>query len=75
LAGQPAPDARESADASGLDTELRAEADESFLHKADKVDRAEAAAVRIMQAAQVENGVADELAKAVVRNVPPRLMS
>ena len=68
--GQATPDAGEAADAAGGDAEVAAEADERFFHEADKVDGAEAgAAAGVAEAAQVEDGVADELAGAVVGDV------
>ena len=63
------PDAGERADAAGLHTEFGAEVDERLLHKADEVDGADASAAWITQAAQVEDGIADELAGAVVGDV------
>ena len=68
--GETAPDACEAADAPGRDTVDSAEADERFLDEADEVDRAEAiATVGVAEAAQVEDGIADELAGAVIGDV------
>lgn len=67
--GEAAPDASQAGDAAGGDAMEGAEADESFFHEADKVDGAEAAAVGVGQGAEVEDGVADELAGAVVGDI------
>ena len=66
---QAAPDAGESADSSGLHAETPAEPDQRFFHQADEIHRAEAAAVRVAQAAQVEDGVAHQLARAVIGDI------
>ncbi len=66
---QVAPDARQSANATGLNTEFGAKADESFFQKADEVHGADAATTLITQAAQIEDGVANELARAVIGDV------
>jgi hypothetical protein len=63
------PDAGAALDPAGKDSVAGAEADQGFFHAADVVDWAEAASVGIGQAAQVEDGVADELAGAVVGDV------
>lgn len=64
-----APDARKPGDASGANAIDTAEADQGFFHHADKVHGTEAAAFGILKAAQVEDGVADELAGTVIGNV------
>ena len=46
-----------------------AEADQCFFHAADEIYRAEAAAGWVVQAAQIEDGVADQLAGPVVGDV------
>jgi hypothetical protein len=63
------PDPSEAGNASGTDSVNTAKADESFLHHADEVYGAKAAAPRVLQAAQIEDGVADELSGAVVGDV------
>ena len=64
-----APDAGEAADAAGGDAVDAAETDEGFFHQADEVDWAETAAAGVSQAAEVEDGIADELAGAVIGDV------
>ncbi len=66
---KPAPDASEAADASGRHAQLAAEPDKRLFHQANEVDRAKAVAAGIAQAAQIEDGVADELAGAVIGHV------
>ena len=64
------PDAGEFADALGGDAEIFAGEDEGFFHEADEVDGAEVRAAFAGEvAAEVEDGVADELAGAVVGDV------
>jgi hypothetical protein len=64
------PDAGELADALGGDAEVFAGEDEGFFHEADKVYRAEVWALFAGEVApEVEDGVADELAGAVVGDV------
>ena len=67
--GRRTPDARQSADAPRLDAKLAAEADERLFHQAHKVDRADAAAFLAMQAAEIEDGIADELSRAVIGDI------
>lgn len=68
-----APDAGESGDAAGTDAIDTAEADESFFHHADEIDRTEAASAGVLERAQVEDGIADELTRAVVGDVAPAI--
>jgi hypothetical protein len=64
------PDAGELADALGGDPEVFAGEDEGFFHEADEVDGAEVGALFAGEvAAEVEDGIADELAGAVVGDV------
>ena len=64
------PDAGAFTDALGGDAEVFAGEDESFFHEAHEVDGAEVgAAFAGKVAAEVENGIADELAGAVVGDV------
>ena len=64
-----APDSGETGDTSGVHTVDATEADESLFDHADKVNGTEAARVRVLKSAQVEDRVADELAGAVVCDV------
>ena len=69
-AARQCPDAGEFADALGRDAEVAAGADEGLFHQADEVDGTEVRATFAGKvAAQVEDGVADELAGAVVGDV------
>ena len=67
--GKAAPDAGKAADASGLQAEFGAQADEGFFHEAHEVHRAEPTAVGVAQAAQVKDGVADKLAGSMIGDV------
>ena len=69
VAARRAPDTGQTRDAAGAHAVDAAEADEGFLHAAHKIDRAQAAAGLILQAAQVKDGIADKLAGAVVRHI------
>ena len=64
-----APDAGESGDATGADAINSAEADQRFFHHADEVDGTESAAAGVLQAAEIEDRVADQLSGAVVGDV------
>ena len=64
--GKARPDAGERRDASGAHAINAAEANEGLFDHAHKVDRTEAPAIGVVQAAQIEDGVADELAGAVI---------
>jgi hypothetical protein len=68
-----APNAGESGDATGTDAVDSAEADEGFFHHADEVDWTEAAAAGVLKAAEIEDGVADQLSGAVVGDVAPAI--
>jgi len=64
------PDAGEFGDALGGDAEVFTGVDEGFFHEADEVDGAEVWALFAGEvASEIEDGVADELAGAVVRDV------
>ena len=69
-APQVAPNAGEAGDASGRHAKLTAKPDQRFFHQAHEVDRAQARALRVAQAAQVEDRVADELPRPVIGHVP-----
>jgi hypothetical protein len=64
-----APDAGESCDAASADAIDSAEADERFFHHANEVDGTEPATPRVLEAAEIEDGVANELAGAMVGDV------
>ncbi len=64
-----APDAGEFWDAASRDAEADAEADEGFFHGANEIDWTHAVAAGIAEAAEVEDGIADQLAGTVVGNV------
>jgi hypothetical protein len=69
-AGRRTPYAGKTADAASGNAVDSANADESFFHEADKVDGAQTvAAVGVAEAAEVKDGVADELAGTVVGDV------
>ncbi len=68
------PDAGEAADASGGDAVDATDADEGFFHQADEINWTEAAPrhgglAGVAEAAEIEDGVADELAGAVIGDV------
>ena len=67
------PDAGAARDALGQHAEVGAGADEGFFHHADEVDRAQESVARAALAgpfaAQVEDGIADELAGTVIGDV------
>ncbi len=62
-------DAGQSANAACLDAKFAAEADKGFFHETDKVDGAEPSAFRVAQTAQIEDWVADQLARPVKRDI------
>ena len=64
-----APDARESGDTTGANAIDAAETDEGFFHHANEVDGTETAAAGVLERAEIEDGVADQLAVAVVGDV------
>jgi len=66
---QATPDASETGDAARAHAIDSAQADEGFFHHADEVYRTEAAPVRLMEAAEVEDRIADELAGTVIGDV------
>jgi len=69
-AGRWAPDAGETADAAGGHAVDSADTDEGFFDEAHKVDGTKAGgAAGVAEAAEVEDGVADELAGAVIGDV------
>ena len=65
------PDAGEAADAGGGNAEVGAGADQDFFQAAHVLDRAQGLALAVGRgdAAQIENGIADELAGTVERDV------
>ena len=63
------PDTGESRNTAGANAVDSAEADEGFFHHADEVDGAKASATRIVEPTKIEDGVADELARAMVGDV------
>jgi hypothetical protein len=66
---QAAPYTGESGDAAGADAVDSAKSDEGFFHHADKVDGTEATAAGVLETAEIEDGIADELAGTVVGDV------
>ena len=73
LAPAEGPDAGDLWNALGHDAEVGAGADEHFFEHADEVDRAEVFVAGALLAgpvaAQIDDGIADELAGAVIRHV------
>jgi hypothetical protein len=63
------PDAGAACDAPGEHAVGGAEADQRFFEAANVIDWTEATAGRVGEAAQVKDGIADELAGAVIGNV------
>jgi hypothetical protein len=64
-----APDAGEAGNSSGGDAPGGAQADEGFFHFANEIDGAHAAPTGVFEGAQVEDGVADELSRAMVGDI------
>jgi hypothetical protein len=64
-----APDPGESSDTAGADAINSAEADQGFFHHANEIDGTEATAACILETAEIEDGVADELSGAVISDV------
>ena len=64
-----APDAGESSDAAGTHAIDSAEADEGFFHHANEVDGTEPATARVLEGAEIEDRVADELTGAMIGDV------
>lgn len=65
-----APDSSEARDAARAHAINAAESDERFFHFSNEIDGAESASIfEVAEGAQVEDGIADELARAMVRNI------
>jgi len=63
------PNASEAADSTGGHAELSAKTNEGLFHQAHKIDGAEPGAVGVFDAAQVEDGVSDQLTGTVIGDI------
>jgi hypothetical protein len=63
------PNASEAADSPGGHAELSAQANEGLFHEAHEVNGSESAAARVLEAAQVKDGVANELTGTVIGDI------
>ena len=63
------PNAREAADSPGGYAELSAKTNEGLFHQAHEVNGAKPAAAGVFQAAQVKDGVADQLTGTMISDV------
>jgi len=63
------PNASEAADSTGGYAELPAKTNEGLFHQAHKINGAESAAAGVFQAAQVKDGVADQLTGTMISDV------